>query len=348
MKPGISLNELAAKITARRELKHDLIAATDSLEMVADNDGAVRLFSHGNGDSYPILGTAHDQIGARLQIPSRYYDRMMAERPSLLATNVNAWFRHNPERRMLRTLGGDLRAFLSDRYQRLDDEHVAEVVLPILADIPDVQIMSCEVTERRLYIHAVSPRVRGEVAVGDEVQAGVVISNSEIGHGAVSVAALTYRLRCKNGMVSSEKFRAYHVGQRAADSEALWADDTRKADDRAVLLKVRDMVKAAVDEVAFRARIEKMTGLTAMPVTGDPAKAVEVLAKTVGATDAERGGILASLIRGGDLTAWGLLNAVTAQAHDVASYDRAVEYEAAGGQLLDLKQGEWKRILEAA
>lgn len=351
MKTGLSLNALAAKITARQELKHDLIIDTRQSEMVIQDDGVAALNVAGGGIAagpFPILGTAHDQIGARLQIPSRYYDRMLAEQPSLLATNVNAWFHSNPERRMLRTLGGDARAFLSDRYQRIDDVEIAEVVLPILAGIPDVQIVSCEVTERRLYIQAVSPRVQGEVAVGDAVQAGVVISNSEIGHGAVSVASLIYRLKCKNGMIAADKFRAYHVGRLAADSEALWADDTRRADDRAILLKVRDMVRLAVDETAFRGRIEQMAGLTTQQVTGDPAKAVEVLAKTIGATDAERGGILTALIRGGDLSAWGLLNAVTAQAHDVESYDRAVEFEAAGGQLLVLPQGEWKRILTAA
>ena len=58
-------------------------------------------------------------------------------------------------------------------------------------------------------------------------------------------------------------------------------------------------------------------------------------------------GILRSLIEGGDLSAWGLLNAVTAQAH-TAEYDRAVEFEAAGGTLLTLAPTEWSRMLEAA
>jgi hypothetical protein len=31
----------------------------------------------------------------------------------LLATNINTWFQKTPERRMLRTLCGDLRAFRS-------------------------------------------------------------------------------------------------------------------------------------------------------------------------------------------------------------------------------------------
>src|SRR6185312_3119821 len=205
-----------------------------------------------------------------------------------------------------------------------------------------------EITERRMYIQAVAPRVSGEVKRGDVVQAGVVISNSEVGCGSVSVAAMDYRLVCLNGMISSEKFRAYHVGRRIEDNAELWADDTRQADDRAVLLKVRDMVRNAVDATRFRSRIEQMTGLTERRIEGNPAKVVEVLSKKIGLSENEQGGILRSLIEGQDLSAWGVLNAVTHQAHNARSYDRAVEFEAAGGVLLDLPANQWREVLEAA
>jgi hypothetical protein len=362
MMKGISLTELAQKIELNRELKHDYIAPANSLELSVGglgrrpsedeafgykNEGLVRLSAPGQL-AMPIRPVAHDQIGTFTNIPAKYYDRMLAEKPELLVENVNTWLRADPKKRMVRTLDGDVRAFLSNRYQRIENEEIANVALPILAEIPDVQIVSAEITERRLYIQAVSPRLQGEVARGDVVQAGVVISNSEIGLGSVSIAALDWRLRCLNGMVSSEVFRQYHVGRKIEDNADLWADDTKKADDRAVLLKVRDMIQAAVTEKYFTARLEKMQGLTSIRVEGDPAKAVEVLAKKVGAGVDEQGGILRALIEGGDLSAWGLLNAVTAQAHTAKSYDRAVEFEAAGGQLLDLSKKEWAEVLEAA
>ena len=110
------------------------------------------------------------------------------------------------------------------------------------------------------------------------------------------------------------------------------------------------MVRAAVDETRFNIRIEKMRNLVGieMKATTDPARAVEVLAQKVKATDGERGGILSALIKGGDLTAWGFFNAVTAQAHTASSYDRAVQFEQAGGQLLELNKKEWAEVLEAA
>jgi hypothetical protein len=273
---------------------------------------------------------------------------MKAEAPSLLTTNVNEWFRRNPEPRMIRTLDGNVRAFLSNRYQRIDNAEIAEVALPVLLKLPEVRIVSSQITEHRMYIQAVTPRLTENVGLNDAVQAGVIISNSEVGMGSVSVLPVVYRLRCLNGMIVADQgFKAYHVGRRVEDNAELWADDTRKADDRAVLMKVRDMIAHAVDAVRFRENVQRMQGLAGERVTGDPRKVVEVLSKRIGATEAESGGILRSLIEGGDLSAWGVLNAVTAQAHG-ADYDRSVELEQAGGALLTLGQGEWKRMLEVA
>lgn len=344
MNKGISLTALAMQIEAQKALKHDLIAPTTAMSLTDDAKG---LIIAGQGE-YKINDNAHNQIGSRLSIPAKYYDRMLNEAPGLLAANVNTWFNKNPERRMVRTLDGTTRAFLSDRYQRVDNHEIAEVALPVLMGIPDVQIVSTQITEHRMYIQAVSPRLQGDVKKGDVVQAGVIISNSEVGAGAISVAPMIYRLICLNGMIiPDQKFRAYHVGRKIEDNEQLWADDTRKADDRAILLKVRDMVAAAVDQANFAKTLDAMRGTTEAKIEGDPRKTVEVLGKKLGTTEAENGGILRALIEGADLSAWGIINAVTAQAH-TAQYDRAVEFEAAGGTLLNLDRDEWKRILVAA
>jgi len=347
MKTGISLTALAQKIEAQRDLKHDLIVPTTQASVETSADRVSSLIVPGQG-SFPILPLAHRQIAVHTGIPAQYYDRMQIEQPALLASNINTWFKAKPANRMVRTLGGDMRAFLSDRYQRIENEEIAEAALPVLMDLPGVKIVSSEVTERRLYIHAVVPTVTGEVKRGDVVEAGVIISNSEVGLGSVSVAGLIWRLVCLNGMKTSDAYRRNHVGRKVEDNEALWADDTRKADDRAVLLKVRDMVRAAVDETNFRVQLSKLQGLTEGKIVGSPERAIEVLAKKVGATDGERGGILRSLIEGGDLSRWGIVNAITHQAHTVESYDRAVEFEGMGGRLVDLPVTEWKEILEAA
>lgn len=353
MQKGISLQELAARIESNQAAKRDIITDTRkaTIEVLREAAEKPQLVMDIKGKGvFPIRPLAHDQIGARVGIPSKYYDRMANDAPELLASNVNHWFQANPETRMVRTLEGWDRAFLSNGYQRIENEHMAAAALPVLHDLPGVQITSAEITDKRMYIHFVVPTVTGEVKKGDVVQAGGIISNSEVGLGACSVAGLIWRLVCLNGMKTSDTFRRNHVGRKVeeSDSDINWADDTRQADDNAVLLKVRDMVRAVVDETRFRAQLAKLTDLSGARVTGNPIEAVELVAAKVNATENEKTSILRHLIEGGDLSAWGMVNAVTSLAHNAASYDRAVELEAAGGALVELAPSEWRRVLEAA
>ena len=77
-------------------------------------------------------------------------------------------------------------------------------------------------------------------------------------------------------------------------------------------------------------------------------KTVEVLASRHGLTDDERSGVLRSLIEGGELSGYGLVNAVTHFSQQVDDYDRATELEALGGRLIELPAGEWRALAEAA
>lgn len=353
---GININELAAKITANSELKHDLVADTRHLSMLFDDDGQAALAVQDKEPQsltrFGIRPLAHQQIGDKIGIPKKYYDRMLKEAPELLAENVNHWFQNDPDTRMIRTLGGDVRAVLSNRYQRIENEEILEKALPALMEFPQINIVSAQVTESRMYIQAVFPKLEAEVKKGDLVQAGIVISNSEVGLGSVSVRAMIWRLICENGLiVPDNSFSARHVGSKILAGEGiehLLTDETKRADDHAVLLKVRDVVIGTLKEASFLQTVDKMRAAAGEEITGDPIKAVEVLAKKMSFTDPEKGSILRNLIKGGDLSRWGVVNAVTALAHDAQDYDRSVEFEAIGGNLLDLAPGEWAHIAEAA
>lgn len=351
MMKGITLAELGARLKANKAAKRDYICPTDQLQMIED-DGklALRLRDPQKKEwiNFAVDDLTHHQIADRVKIPQAYYTRLRESAPELLTRNVRHWFKAAPENRMVRTLGNRARAFLSDRYNRIDNEDIAEVAIPILQGIPDCKIVSCEVTDKRMYIQAVTPRLQGEIKKGDTVQAGVVIANSEVGAGALSVSEMDYRLVCLNGMISSRLMRQHHVGRQIEDSEALWADDTRAADDRAILLKVRDMVNAAVDATRFKDRLDRLQGLAGNEIKGNVTKTVEVLSQKLGLTDTEGNSVLDALIKGGDLSAWGIVNAVTAQAHKAANYDRAVEFETAGGELAAMPSKQWDELLKAA
>ncbi len=346
MKAGKTLTELAIELERQSETKKDFIASTEVLEM---NDKAEITLE----DNAPLSVTdgAHTQIAARLDIPTKYYQRMRFSAPELLAANVNEWFQQKLERRMLRTLDGQMRAFLSDRYRRLDNYDLAEAVLPVLKEMGEgLKIVSTELTESRMYIKVINERLELEVKKNDVVQAGIGISNSEVGMGSLKVEPLIYRLICTNGMIAQDHSqKRYHVGRNAEEGEAyeLFRDETIKADDRAFFLKVQDTVRAAVDITKFATIVDRMKEATERKIEGNPVKSVELLTQHFGYNSEESSGVLQHLIQGGELSAYGLLNAITRTSQDLEDYKRATALERDGSRVLSLPASRWKEIAMA-
>ncbi len=349
MKQGRTLTELAQEIERAEIAKKDFIADTRKIAM-SSTDSGIRL-NIGGQESTGVNDYAHGQIAERIKIPRQYYRRMQDEAPELLIENVNHWFQHKPERRMVRTLDGNTRAFLSDRYRPLDNFDLLTAVLPILADVPDMQMVSCETTERRMYIKALFPRQQMEVKQGDVVQSGIVISNSEIGAGSLRVEPLVYRLVCLNGMIGGSALKKYHVGRgydvSGDGSFEIFRDATMEADDKAFWMKTQDTIRAALDDAAFRRLVGSMQEALEVRIEADPVVVVEKTAKKFSLTDGERGDVLRHLIEGGDLSQYGLMNAVTRTSQDVQDYDRATDLERLGGTIIELPKRDWNVLATA-
>ena len=340
MRQGRDIYELAGELERQQKSKKDYIADTRALEM--SNDGS--WLDGLNGHSCDISGLAHEQIGQRLGIPKKYYDKMKEESPGLLARNVNHWFGNTPERRMVRTMDNRVRAFLSERYRPLDNLDMAEAVLPTITKM-GCRIMSAELTDKRLYIKAVTERIAAEVRPGDVVQAGVVVSNSEVGCGSVKVEPLIYRLVCSNGMiVPDHSLKKYHVGREygGEDVQEFYRDETRLADDKAFWMKVRDVVSGSLQQEVFARIVDRMREATERKITADPVKVVEVTRTRFGLSDTERGQVLRHLITSGDLTAYGLSSAVTRASQDIPDYERATELERFGSDVITMPRREWE------
>jgi hypothetical protein len=351
MKQGSTLVELAREVERQQQAKRDFVSSTRNLSFAPSDQRGFTL-RVGQDEVFGVSEHAHRQIGERLSIPARYYDRMRADNPQLLQQNVNSWFQKEPERRMIRTLDTSARAFLSERFRRLDNFDLFNAALPALSEQPDMKLESCAITESRMYLKAVFPQITGEVRKGDVVQFGVIISNSEIGMGALEIAPLILRLICTNGMVAPDhRVRKNHVGRAAGGGDEayeLYSDEALAADDRAFFLKARDLIKATTTEIGTRRILARLQEAAGDPVTGRPEEVVEELGKRHSLGESESTSVLRYLIDGGDLSRWGLANAITATARDVENYDRATELERLGGQIIELPRSEWQPIAEAA
>jgi hypothetical protein len=360
MKTGRTLQQLAAEVERQRETRRDFVAPTDVMT-IQPIEGDVMLALPGH-DAFDINALGHRQIGQHAGVPAAYYDRMRTAAPGLLATNLNHWLTAEPSKRMIRTLDGHVRAFLSENYRPLDNYDLLEAVLPVLAR-PGLVIMSCEVTETRLYIKVVDERLVRDVPTGRRMGDGThtifdtcspvaIISNSEVGHGSLKIESGVYTKACTNlAMFSDRALRKYHVGGKqdaiGEGFERFLTDETKQARDLAVWMQVRDVLAGAFDEAKFEALIKVFAGSVEDKIEGDPIKVIDLTTKRFGLTEGERGGVLKHLIEGGDLTRYGLHAAITRSAQDHADYDRATEIERIGGQVIELGRSEWKALAPA-
>lgn len=368
MKTGKTLVELATEIDRRANSKRDFIVNTKDMQMgltTAGSPGLQHMLTF--GDQAPLINSiAHAQIAEHVDIPKVYYDRMLGAAPGLLASNVNEWFRRYPAPRMIRTLDGNARAMLSDKFRNsgMENEDLANALLPVIQEL-GLQVSSCEITDRKMYIKAVDPKVCRELAktgarFGDGghtivrvASPAITISNSEVGHGAWSVRGGYYDAFCSNLAFFGERsMKQAHIGGRQTIAEgelyALLSDRSKRLDSAALYSKLVDVVKGIFDQVQFNALIDKIEESVADKITGDVVKVVEVTAQKIGLNQTEGKSVLRHLIEGGDLSRFGMMNAITRMSADLDSYDRASDLEVAGAKIIELPKADWKVLAEAA
>jgi len=284
--------------------------------------------------------------------PQAYYDRMREKAPLLFANSVNHWLSLNESKRLVRTADGEARAVLSGKYRPLDNAPLVQVTLPALQE-RGFKIVSAEVTERKLYLKAVLPKFEGEVKVGDIVQFGLAITNSEIGHGSLRIDPLLFFLACDNGaQLLDSRVKKFHVGRGSGELEharEFFSAGTQAREDELFWLQIGDVIQGTASVDYFRKQVEKLRAAAADRIEGDPVGVVEVAAKRYRLTEAERNATLTHFLAGhngqSELTRYGLMQAITAasQAPEM-TYGRSSELEQLGGVILEMPRAEWQTL----
>lgn len=350
---------LAAELQRQLASKRDLIADTRRVSFTQENpewlrgesdtreaDGSALTLlvdgaDGGNPAAFGVTRHAHTQIADRLGVPWKFYERIQTKHPSLLVGLANGLLSREPEKRMLRTMDGKVRAFLSDRYRPRDNwDLLDKAILPELNQYRGtVEFKQATLTETRLYVKVVFPDIERPVTpkVGDVIRGGLIFQNSEVGDGSLGIYPYSDRLICLNGMVHTDfGKRSVHVGGRIQSSEEVWdlySDATLQKDDDAFFAKCRDTVKAVLDASVFEAIVAQMQDLAGLRLSAPPDEVIEVFARRHSLTDGESGSMLSALIDEADRSAWGYLNALTRTARDTEDVDRQTELETLAGRL---------------
>jgi hypothetical protein len=360
MKQGLSLVDMAHTLEANRKVARDFVADSRKLALSAD---AQQLIIEGQG-SYELQPHAERQLAEKLQVPVPFYQRLQAKHPDLLAGMVNTLFAREPAPHMVRTLPGVARAVLSNGYRPLDNYDLFDAIYPVLKEA-GATVESCNITDTKFYLKVLMPWLDRELPVPEglkmgeghnwfirRIQGAATFSNSEVGHGGLSILPGIFEKQCTNlATFKTDGIVRVHLGKKTQADDIVreyMSDATRKLDDAAFWSTVRDHAKAIMDGRVFEAIIGKMAAARADVIDVDAVEVVELFSKQQSLTQEESGGLLRHLVGSGEMTRYGLNWAITRLSQDVVDYDRASELERLGGKVIEMGQAEWRGLLEAA
>ncbi len=364
---NIEVENLAARLTDQSTRASDVIAGAAAIQCVDGNlvlnntepnigpDGVTM-----TAGTYAMNDIARSGVADKLNIPLPYMRRMATENLPLLDHNVNSWLERDHRRFLIRCLRGDsglgvARAFLSDRYARIDNFDVLLAALDGIRQAGvNTQVATCDLTDRRMYVRVVSPDV--QVAApqllknyrspfdgrrGEDlpfISGGFLITNSETGCGRYGIAPWLRVEVCRNGMtVDRGTLVRTHIGARITDDDGVLEPSPETVQHTLNLIKSQttDAVRAFLD-VDFVTRavrdLEKAAGVT----VDEPDATIKVVGQRLRYTEEQQQNILAHFIRGGDLSAGGIMQAVTSVAQTIPDADDAYKLESTAVQALTL------------
>jgi hypothetical protein len=308
--------------------------------------------------SYRPTVICDEGIANKFRIPIAYMRRLREEAPDLWDANVNGWLQRSGRRYLLRGLRGNdgtniARAWLSDRYKIVDNLDVLMAALDGVREAGlDVTFDGCDLTERHMYVRIVCEQVAAlapELLAGYRspftgaagadnplVFAGFVISNSETGSRAFTITPRLVLQVCRNGMTfTADAMKERHLGGRLDDGIVCWSADTHEKNLALITAQTRDAITSFLDVDYVKTKIAETTGAAGTPITS-PDKVIELVAGRLKFSEDQQDAILAHFIRGGDLTAGGVMHAITSAAQIVADADLAYEMESQALEAMQL------------
>lgn len=372
-----TLPQLISQLETDQVRKHDMVVPASHVTMNTDGGAVcvreapiageqlaqdlasipgVEVSGHGRTGratlEYVPLRIAHDQLAARLGIPRKYYHRMHEDAPALLAENVNTWTTRAGRNYLVRTFrprpesdlpAGVLRAVLSDRYKVIDNLDLLYAVLDAIRKTGiDVNVRSCDLTSRRMYVSVSAPGVtfdapdlmsgyrnpEGRGTFTPTLTAGLVFSNSETGHGSFQVLPRPTANVCTNALTwKDDRIRRVHLGSQLEQGAVRWSRETRRRGLRLLQHQVQDAVKTFLSASYLRRLSARMLE------AGDreldhPINAVTAAADFAGLSEGERADVVDYFVRGGDTRAVGVTQALTYHAQRAEGADAQYGLEA--------------------
>lgn len=386
MRQGLDLPNLVSELEYLHENRRDFLVNTESIKILPPNyqwdDSLGKLkpvtpimfkFTRPDRQSHTFPMTQHmlTQIANHITVPMRLIDNILTKGTQREAQSLchfmTARLQSHEAIRMVRTQSRFYeepvaRAFVSDRYREIDHWPLAQAIIPILNIHPHLKLISAGVTDTHMYLKIVStmPEMSQNIGtvfntqgkeVGDILQFGVMITNSEVGASSVRVTPFMFRLACTNGAVMADELNSIkktHIGRQIKGSSGQEITDRGPVSSTTTFLAdVEVMVDTALKDATLAKKIADKFKLSKKSLlTGDPGAVMDHIGKMYGLFQEEVKMMTKYLVQNLDMNKFGVINAITQYAarNKSASYDRITEIEAVGGRVLDMSLNVWAKV----
>lgn len=335
-----SLQEMFVEIDRVEQSKNDYLVSGKDMLMLNDSSLSVK----GIGE-FEVNDFAHGQVASKLNIPKNYYDNMSAI-PDLRSHNVNAWLDANTKNKyFVRTLDNKARAFLSDGFRPIDNYDLMVSFYPVIKDLLH-EVKTCAISEKKMYLQVTFPKMEMEITKGDVVQQGFILTNSEVGAGAIDLKHLIWRMICSNGMIGESTLRKYHIGKRMTGDTEIFRNDTIQAELESFKLRFRDILADMMNQKKF---VEQCNFLK-LAIDDKITKVNETVAnvtKRFGLSEKLNDMIINNMAEEGNMNRYGLANGLTYLAHSLDNIDAQYEVEKMGSVVINMKRSEWNTYMVA-
>ncbi|WP_019632476.1 hypothetical protein [Actinomadura atramentaria] len=369
------LTDLVSVLRDQQGRKLDIVAPASTLHaehgqlVIAGTEPILTPTGVSTSDGlYQPTAVFEQGIAAKLGINAPYLRKCRAEALPLWDANVNGWLeRANPGQaylvRCLRGTGrsrsgaeptsGIARALLSDSYKTIDHLDVLTAALDGIdrAGVP-IQIQGCDLTDSHMYVRIYSPAVRvmapallhdyvspfsgARGADNPTVWGGFVIRNSEVGAGAATITPRLVVEICNNGYtITADAHRSVHLGKRLAEGTVDWSAQTSAANLELITSETRDAVARFLDPAYVHRVVADIQAKAGFRIE-EPEKTIKSVSTRLRFTEDQQNAVFAHFIQGADLTAGGVMHAVTATAQTLPDADAAHDMESRALQALHL------------
>lgn len=326
-------------------------------ESARDEDAyTVRL---GNQHAFGMSAFAVRQLNQKLSKGFASYASQLNEwgKYDLYLDNVNDLLRYESRQAQVRVLQNGstyARAVVSDKYAKYDDNLVFGAAFNVLRhETKRFHFLGGNRTDTRTYFKVVSKTPLFDLEIGGKTRpfsAGFIISNSEVGLGNVTFQAFLTDSYCTNGIIFNKEIIAEckikHIGAKIDKQFGLIGpgdyDDSRQLEVKSFIGKATEFV-IGKDSLNFAGIKEQLIGSSKRKLMGVEDDSIRAVLAGVGIAKTDFEPIIAELDSADD-SQFGVQAAITQYAQTVPSYEKRIDLEKRGGDVISMNDKQWNHL----